>query len=197
MRCRASTSGGRSSGCSGSSTTPCAGSWTCTPATLCSQPTSRTRPACRPGRPPPPGTRTRPWPQCSTGSPRTSPARSCGTTPQRFTTWTPPPSCERSPRWTPRGGGLRGSPGIRRARYRACLGLAMDFSWSAEQEAKKGADVLDRHVRYRVDEAVGWVTLDRPEAMNALSEEVFADLFDVVRAANDDPAVRVLIVTGT
>jgi naphthoate synthase len=57
--------------------------------------------------------------------------------------------------------------------------------------------VLDRHVRYRVEEAVGWVTLDRSEAMNALSEEVFADLFDVVRAANDDPAVRVLIVTGT
>ena len=57
--------------------------------------------------------------------------------------------------------------------------------------------MLDRHVRYRVEEAVGWVTLDRPEAMNALSEEVFADLFDVVRAANDDPVVRVLIVTGT
>lgn len=56
--------------------------------------------------------------------------------------------------------------------------------------------MLDRHVRYKVDEAVGWVTLDRPEAMNALSEEVFVDLFDVVRAANDDPAVRVLVVTG-
>src|SRR6516225_12361443 len=57
-------------------------------------------------------------------------------------------------------------------------------------------DMLDRHVRYKVDQAVGWVTLDRPEAMNALSEEVFADLFDVLRSANDDPGVRVLVITG-
>jgi enoyl-CoA hydratase/carnithine racemase len=56
--------------------------------------------------------------------------------------------------------------------------------------------VLDRHVRYQLEQAVGWVTLDRPDAMNALTEEVFADLFDVVRAANDDPAARVLVVTG-
>lgn len=56
--------------------------------------------------------------------------------------------------------------------------------------------MLDRYVRYRAEDAVGWVTLDRPDVMNALSEEVFRDLFDVVRAANDDPAVRVLIVTG-
>jgi len=58
---------------------------------------------------------------------------------------------------------------------------------------RKGTDVLDRHVRYRLEEAVGWVTLDRPETMTAVSEEVFADLFDVKRAANDDPEVRVLI----
>jgi enoyl-CoA hydratase/carnithine racemase len=56
--------------------------------------------------------------------------------------------------------------------------------------------MLDRHVRYRLDDSIGWVTLDRPETMNALSEEVFADLFDVVRTANDDPTVRVLVVTG-
>jgi enoyl-CoA hydratase/carnithine racemase len=56
--------------------------------------------------------------------------------------------------------------------------------------------VLDRHVRYRAEEAVGWVTLDRPKAMNALNEEVLADLFDVVRAVNDDPSVRVLVITG-
>jgi enoyl-CoA hydratase/carnithine racemase len=56
--------------------------------------------------------------------------------------------------------------------------------------------MADRHVKYRAEEGVGWITLDRPEAMNAMNEEVFSDLFEVVRAANDDPAVRVLIVTG-
>jgi enoyl-CoA hydratase/carnithine racemase len=57
--------------------------------------------------------------------------------------------------------------------------------------------MLDRFVRYRVEDTVGWLTLDRPERMNALTEEMFGDLFDVVRAANDDPHVRVLVVTGT
>jgi enoyl-CoA hydratase/carnithine racemase len=54
--------------------------------------------------------------------------------------------------------------------------------------------MLDRHVRYGVDDGIARATLDRAESMNALSEDVFADLFDVVRAANDDPAVRVLVV---
>jgi enoyl-CoA hydratase/carnithine racemase len=57
--------------------------------------------------------------------------------------------------------------------------------------------MLDRYVRYRVEDAVGWLTLDRPERMNALTEDMFVDLFDVVRAANDDPHVRVLVVSGT
>ncbi|MCU1659883.1 MAG: 2-(1,2-epoxy,2-dihydrophenyl)acetyl-CoA isomerase, partial [Pseudonocardiales bacterium] len=56
--------------------------------------------------------------------------------------------------------------------------------------------MLDRHVRYRCDGGIARATLDRPDVMNALTGEVFADLFDVVRAANDDPDVRVLVITG-
>ena len=61
---------------------------------------------------------------------------------------------------------------------------------------KEPTNVADRNVQYRAEEGVGWVTLDRPEVMNALSEQVFRHLFDIVRDANDDPAVRVLVVTG-
>jgi enoyl-CoA hydratase/carnithine racemase len=57
--------------------------------------------------------------------------------------------------------------------------------------------MLDRHVRYRADNGIAWATLDRPEVMNALTEEVFDDLFDVVRFANDDSEVRALIMTGS
>ena len=56
--------------------------------------------------------------------------------------------------------------------------------------------MLDRHVLYQRDGAIATVTLDRPEVMNAMSEEVFQDLFDVVRIANDDARVRVVIVDG-
>ena len=54
--------------------------------------------------------------------------------------------------------------------------------------------MLDRYVRYSVENGVAHATLARAASMNALSEEVFADLFDVVRTANDDASVRVLVV---
>ena len=35
-------------------------------------------------------------------------------------------------------------------------------------------------VRYEVDDGVAWVTIDRPEARNALNAEVRAGLFDAI-----------------
>lgn len=40
------------------------------------------------------------------------------------------------------------------------------------------------------------VTLDRPEAMNAVSEKLRAELIEAMRAANADPAVRAVVITG-
>jgi len=53
-------------------------------------------------------------------------------------------------------------------------------------------------LRYDVGaDHVGRITLDRPEAKNALTAEMRDGLVDVVRAARVDPAVRALLVTGT
>lgn len=41
------------------------------------------------------------------------------------------------------------------------------------------------------------ITLDRPEAKNALTIEMRDDIVDAVRAARSDPAVRALLVTGS
>lgn len=41
------------------------------------------------------------------------------------------------------------------------------------------------------------LTLDRPQAMNALSRQLMAELADAVEALEADPAVRVLILTGS
>ncbi len=51
-------------------------------------------------------------------------------------------------------------------------------------------------VRYEVEERVATVTLDRPEARNALSAEVRRLLPALVRRAEDDPEVDVVILTG-
>ena len=50
-------------------------------------------------------------------------------------------------------------------------------------------------VRYDRDGPVAWVTIDRPEARNALSEAVRTGLFDAVARFNADDAA-VLVLTG-
>lgn len=51
-------------------------------------------------------------------------------------------------------------------------------------------------VRYEVVNGVAWLTIDRPEARNALNEAVRTGLFDGVRRFNADDGARVLVLTG-
>ncbi|MGZ4544926.1 MAG: enoyl-CoA hydratase/isomerase family protein [Blastococcus sp.] len=51
-------------------------------------------------------------------------------------------------------------------------------------------------VRYELQGPVAWLTIDRPEARNALSAEVRAGLWAGVRRFNDDDAAAVLVLTG-
>jgi enoyl-CoA hydratase/carnithine racemase len=51
-------------------------------------------------------------------------------------------------------------------------------------------------VTYEVDDGVAWLTIDRPEARNALSAAVRAGLWDGVRRFNADDAAAVLVLTG-
>ena len=44
--------------------------------------------------------------------------------------------------------------------------------------------------------AVRTLTLSRPEALNALTPDLLAELADALQAAADDPAVRVVVLTG-
>jgi 2-(1,2-epoxy-1,2-dihydrophenyl)acetyl-CoA isomerase len=52
-------------------------------------------------------------------------------------------------------------------------------------------------VTYAVAEGVATVTLNRPEAMNALDTPTKVLLRDTIQAAADDSAVRVVVLTGT
>src|SRR5207248_2666500 len=47
-----------------------------------------------------------------------------------------------------------------------------------------------------VDDRVATITLNRPERHNALSQKLCAELVEVVRTADQDPSVRVLVITG-
>ncbi|HEY4569286.1 MAG TPA: enoyl-CoA hydratase-related protein [Kribbella sp.] len=52
-------------------------------------------------------------------------------------------------------------------------------------------------VTYSVAEGVATVTLNRPDAMNALDTTTKVLLRDTVQAAAEDPAVRAVVLTGT
>ena len=41
------------------------------------------------------------------------------------------------------------------------------------------------------------ITIDRPDQLNALNRETIAQLDDALSAADKDPTVRVLIITGS
>ncbi len=51
-------------------------------------------------------------------------------------------------------------------------------------------------LRYEVKDAVATLTLDRPDAYNALNLALGRDLFHATLEADEDPAVRCIVVTG-
>ena len=51
-------------------------------------------------------------------------------------------------------------------------------------------------VLYERDSLIGRVTFNRPDTMNALSEDVMEELFQCLREANNDAETRVIVITG-
>ncbi|MEV4684537.1 enoyl-CoA hydratase/isomerase family protein [Streptomyces kurssanovii] len=52
-------------------------------------------------------------------------------------------------------------------------------------------------VLHEVDRSVSWITLNRPEVMNALTPEQRERVIELLAAASSDPAVRAVVVTAT
>ncbi|MBI3979591.1 MAG: enoyl-CoA hydratase family protein [Chloroflexi bacterium] len=51
-------------------------------------------------------------------------------------------------------------------------------------------------MNYTVTDGIATITLDRPEVLNALTFEIYAELRDRFEALRDDEAVRVVVLTG-
>ncbi len=51
-------------------------------------------------------------------------------------------------------------------------------------------------LKYEVDGAIGWATLDRPDKLNAMTRAFWGELEETLERAEADPAVRVLIFRG-
>ena len=55
---------------------------------------------------------------------------------------------------------------------------------------------MDYDFLYEVSDGIATITLNRPEVMNALTFEVYAQLRDLFELLRYDDAVRVVIITG-
>ncbi|WP_156725041.1 enoyl-CoA hydratase/isomerase family protein [Streptomyces apocyni] len=59
------------------------------------------------------------------------------------------------------------------------------------------SDSLDSLIRHTTDNGVSWITLNRPEAMNALTWDQREHLIALLSAASADPAIRAVVLTAT
>ena len=54
----------------------------------------------------------------------------------------------------------------------------------------------NKDVLYEVRDQIAWITLNRPEAMNAISNSVRAALPELIACAETDDSVRVMVISG-
>ena len=55
---------------------------------------------------------------------------------------------------------------------------------------------MSEYIRYAVEDGIGTITIDRPEKRNAMTYAMLGEFIETIRAAGEDPAVRVVILTG-
>jgi dihydroxynaphthoic acid synthetase len=60
-----------------------------------------------------------------------------------------------------------------------------------------GAPQAYEDILYKVDRNVAFITINRPEVLNALRFETVSELVDAFSSADDDPDVGVIVLTGT
>ena len=53
-----------------------------------------------------------------------------------------------------------------------------------------------KHILYEKKEGVAWVTLNRPEVLNALARLTYRELMEATELAEKDDEVRVVVITG-
>ncbi|MEU7583839.1 enoyl-CoA hydratase-related protein [Streptomyces sp. NPDC041068] len=58
-------------------------------------------------------------------------------------------------------------------------------------------DPLDSLIRHATDNGVSWITLNRPEAMNAVTWDQRERIIALLGEASGDPAVRAVVITAT
>jgi len=103
-------------------------------------------------------------------------------------------------RWARGPFGMMNDLGVERALELVEKFAAHDDSFAVPKllakQAATGQPWTLRDVKVEVQDHIATITMNRPEAMNALNEKVLRELKEAVAQVRDDPAVRVVIITG-
>jgi len=51
----------------------------------------------------------------------------------------------------------------------------------------------DQKILYEVKDKIAWITLNRPESLNAVNREMVKQIVDYCREANEDSTVQIVI----
>src|ERR1700722_769910 len=78
-------------------------------------------------------------------------------------------------------------------RCEALLKQCDSLLWPRDSLPEQRSGALEDAVSYRVVNGVAWLTIERPEARNALSAAVRTGLYAGVRRFNDDDTAKVLV----
>nr|WP_168509281.1 enoyl-CoA hydratase-related protein [Streptomyces sp. S1D4-11]QIY96611.1 enoyl-CoA hydratase/isomerase family protein [Streptomyces sp. S1D4-11] len=71
------------------------------------------------------------------------------------------------------------------------------MSSSPEKSAEKSADPVDSLVLHATDNRVSWITLNRPETLNAITPDQRERLIQHLTHASCDPDVRAVVITAS
>ena len=54
----------------------------------------------------------------------------------------------------------------------------------------------NEHVLYRVEDGVAWLTLNRPDRLNAMTNALMQGICDGLKQVDEDQTIRVVVITG-
>jgi 2-(1,2-epoxy-1,2-dihydrophenyl)acetyl-CoA isomerase len=57
-------------------------------------------------------------------------------------------------------------------------------------------DMTEEQIRFETKEGVGWIRLNRPDKLNALTHQLSGEALDALEACAKDPEVRAIVITG-
>jgi hypothetical protein len=82
------------------------------------------------------------------------------------------------------------------ATVRATVGLQEADGLTKAVSVRRVNVVGEDSVHYQENKGIGWITLNRPAALNALNKDVLRRLTSVLDQAGTEDAIKAVIITG-